>query len=380
MAAGRAAGVTGGGAGQRHVDLARGGHRSDRHRVGARVLAAPVRLRGGDAVTVDDGGGGPPGRPLPAGGRLADDVDPVRAARRAHRRCPPRTSTTCSGWSRSGSCCPTCRSPTCCCGCRPDGDEFLCVAQVRPTTGPTAYQDDQVGRRRAARPRRCPPRGDRRGPDLPARPTRSGTATGAGPPGGDPGAGSADGQVIARDRPGHQPDRRPHAQPRWSWPTCSAAERPVPDGRRRHVPAGRAARRDAHRPAGRRRAAPARRRRPGRRTPARTRCRPTTGSASPATWSAPTSAALTRAAGPPTRSTARELADRIGGAVAGAAPLRMEVEAQAATIVLFRAIPLRPGGRAAGRAGAGPRRHRGAPPGPRSCSPRTRPSGRSTTG
>jgi two-component system, sensor histidine kinase PdtaS len=28
-----------------------------------------------------------------------------------------------------------------------DGDEFLCVAQVRPTTGPTAYQDDHVGRR-----------------------------------------------------------------------------------------------------------------------------------------------------------------------------------------------------------------------------------------
>ena len=26
-------------------------------------------------------------------------------------------------------------------------EEFLCVAQVRPTTGPTAYQDDQVGRR-----------------------------------------------------------------------------------------------------------------------------------------------------------------------------------------------------------------------------------------
>ncbi|HZB50967.1 MAG TPA: histidine kinase N-terminal domain-containing protein, partial [Mycobacteriales bacterium] len=30
-----------------------------------------------------------------------------------------------------------------------DGGEFLCVAQVRPTTGPTAYQDDQVGRRQA---------------------------------------------------------------------------------------------------------------------------------------------------------------------------------------------------------------------------------------
>ncbi len=27
-----------------------------------------------------------------------------------------------------------------------DGDEYVCVAQVRPTTAPTAYQDDQVGR------------------------------------------------------------------------------------------------------------------------------------------------------------------------------------------------------------------------------------------
>ena len=26
------------------------------------------------------------------------------------------------------------------------GQEFVCVAQVRPTTGPTAYQDDSVGR------------------------------------------------------------------------------------------------------------------------------------------------------------------------------------------------------------------------------------------
>ena len=31
-----------------------------------------------------------------------------------------------------------------------DGDEFLCVAQVRPTTGPTAYQDDHVGQRQRA--------------------------------------------------------------------------------------------------------------------------------------------------------------------------------------------------------------------------------------
>ena len=38
-----------------------------------------------------------------------------------------------------------------------------------------------------------------------------------------------------------------------------------------------------------------------------------------------------------------EIADRIGRALAGEAPLRMEVEARGAT-VLFRALPLRPGG------------------------------------
>ncbi|HEY7175802.1 MAG TPA: histidine kinase N-terminal domain-containing protein, partial [Micromonosporaceae bacterium] len=27
-----------------------------------------------------------------------------------------------------------------------EGDGFVCLAQVRPTTGPTAYEDDQVGR------------------------------------------------------------------------------------------------------------------------------------------------------------------------------------------------------------------------------------------
>jgi two-component system, sensor histidine kinase PdtaS len=31
-----------------------------------------------------------------------------------------------------------------------DGEQFLCVAQVRPTTGPTAYQDDHVGQRQQA--------------------------------------------------------------------------------------------------------------------------------------------------------------------------------------------------------------------------------------
>ena len=27
-----------------------------------------------------------------------------------------------------------------------DGSGYICLAQVRPTTGPTAYDDDQVGR------------------------------------------------------------------------------------------------------------------------------------------------------------------------------------------------------------------------------------------
>ena len=51
------------------------------------------------------------------------------------------------GWScRSGSCWPTSRSPTSCCGC-PTVDEnvFWAVAQIRPTTGPTALLDDVVG-------------------------------------------------------------------------------------------------------------------------------------------------------------------------------------------------------------------------------------------
>jgi two-component sensor histidine kinase len=42
-----------------------------------------------------------------------------------------------------------------------------------------------------------------------------------------------------------------------------------------------------------------------------------------------------------------EIADRIGRALAGEAPLRMEVEARGAT-VLFRALPLRPGGKPLG--------------------------------
>ena len=48
--------------------------------------------------------------------------------------------------------------------------EFLCVAQVRPTTGPTAYQDDQVGRRQvgsAAVPQTVATREGRIFPSIP---------------------------------------------------------------------------------------------------------------------------------------------------------------------------------------------------------------------
>ena len=36
-------------------------------------------------------------------------------------------------------------------------DRYVTVAQMRPTTGPTAYQDDLVGRRAAGRRRPGPP-------------------------------------------------------------------------------------------------------------------------------------------------------------------------------------------------------------------------------
>ena len=52
----------------------------------------------------------------------------------------------CTGWSATGSCSPTCPSPTCVLFVPDrDDDRFVVVAQMRPTTGPTAYQDDLVG-------------------------------------------------------------------------------------------------------------------------------------------------------------------------------------------------------------------------------------------
>ena len=110
--------------------------------------------------------------------------------------------------------------------------------------------------------------------------------------------------------------------------------------------------------AGRRRAAPAGRGRAGSSTPARTRCRPTAGSAWPPTWSAPTSA----------RSRPRLVAvGRAGGRgadrwwPAAGRPREAEVEANG-TVVQLRVDPADRRRQPDRRAGAGARRHRGAPP------------------
>ena len=47
-----------------------------------------------------------------------------------------------------------------------DDDAFVCIAQVRPTTGPTAYEDDQVGRLARRFGRRTPHGRRGAGPDL----------------------------------------------------------------------------------------------------------------------------------------------------------------------------------------------------------------------
>ena len=76
-----------------------------------------------------------------------------RSCCRLARHSTMRRSITCSGSSESGSCCPTSRSPTCCSGCRsscttarPARPKASCAPRnAGPTTGPTAYQHDQVG-------------------------------------------------------------------------------------------------------------------------------------------------------------------------------------------------------------------------------------------
>ena len=114
----------------------------------------------------------------------------------------------CSGWSRNGSCCPTCRSPTCCCGCRRSADEeaggapaFLCVAQCRPTTGADRLpgRPGRGGLGARGRPAARPP-SPRAGSS--ARETRTGTAT-SDPPGGGPGPGRRRRVVAVLGRDGN---------------------------------------------------------------------------------------------------------------------------------------------------------------------------------
>ena len=110
---------------------------------------------------------------------------------------------------------------------------FLCAAQCRPTTGPTAYQHDQVGvvlrgERVAAAAHRV-----RRGRGSSARSTPTGTVTCRSAARRSRSAATGRGDRGAR--PGRQPGQRAHPEPaRAGLP----AERRGPrrDGRRRHVP------------------------------------------------------------------------------------------------------------------------------------------------
>ena len=78
-------------------------------------------------------------------------------AHRPHRR--GRRVAAPAAWP-TGSCSPTCRSPTWCCGCRPrDRAGFVAVAQMRPTTGPTALPRRHGGHLRAAGPAAAARRG-----------------------------------------------------------------------------------------------------------------------------------------------------------------------------------------------------------------------------
>ena len=96
--------------------------------------------------------------------------------------------------------------------------EFLCVAQVRPTTGPTAYQDDHVGRRQggaAALPQRVAVGEGRIFRE--ADPEWDGH--GAGPPGGDPGPPRARRPGARAWSTGTPTWSAPAARPSWSWRT-----------------------------------------------------------------------------------------------------------------------------------------------------------------
>ena len=155
-----------------------------------------------------------------------------------------------------------------------DGSGYWAVAQMRPTTGPTAYVDDLVGAfvAKGRRPlidsahehQRVAREGDPEWrDDIPVRveaiPVRRG--------GPDPGG----------HRPQHQPARRAHAEPPGAG-LPPDRHGPDPDDRRRALPLPRPALRPRGLPA-RRRRLPAHRRGGARRpTPAPTRCPSTAGS------------------------------------------------------------------------------------------------------
>ena len=143
------------------------------------------------------------------------------------------------------------------------GHRCLCVAQARPTTAPTAYQDDQSSARipRGPEARTCGERSPSGG--SAARATRVWHLRRAGPARGDPGPAAAHAEVIAVLGPRHQPGDAASAEPAGDR-LPRQRRRPLPDDRGRHLPAARIRRRGGQQPARRRRPDPARRARPRR--------------------------------------------------------------------------------------------------------------------
>ncbi len=241
----------------------------------------------------------------------------------------------------------------------------VCVAQVRPTTAPTAYLDDQVGRivggPEVGAPGGRPPAG----PDLAG--GRPGLVRRrAGPARGDPGAAAhrrrGGRRGDRRGRPGHQPLHRADPEPaRTELP--DHRRRPGPDGRRRHLPAAR--------------------------HPGETTSAPRVGDGlvrldanGKVTYASPNAQSAYRRLGYASHLVGEDLAElhrRLAGdplegtdagnavlaALRGEAPPRREIDARGATM-LHPGAAADAGRRADRRAGAGPRHHRGTParPGP----------------
>ena len=182
-----------------------------------------------------------------------------------------RSVATCSGWWRRGACSPTSASPTCCSSPPPldaeDGDRFVVLAQVRPTTSQTVYRADWVGttRRRGGAPAGrpgLPPGRDHRGRDHVAA-LRSGCGCCASPC-------AADGEVIGVLTRESAPSfgRQPGELERTYVDVFNRFARMIAAG---DVPVRRRGRRDRGGPAGRRRRDPPRRRPAASSTPRPTR-------------------------------------------------------------------------------------------------------------